>query len=271
VKFLVSCCNKNPGVFVVDFDDLSQRKLLDIEARGIAFHDNGVFIGQKHELGFYWFDGQKLVENQVWKFQNWDIHDIRIRDGLLFVNRTGLNRIVRMELFENIPETVCLLSSKDSDAVHLNSLGFADNGNLYGTAFTLNKGKRERWRQVRREGFLFRVDKNGEPEIALHGLDHPHSVRPFKDEIWFCESKTQTVQTVYGRLIWKFRGYVRGLHVTERFFYVGRSRSRIRGEDDDIKSFPCCVVEHDMVTGKRRAIELGASEIFDVVAIPEGI
>lgn len=268
MKFLVSCCNKNPGVFLVNFDEMKQTQLRSISARGIAFCDKGVFIAEKERIAFYWWDDERLIPSDSWDFPGWDVHDIRIRDGMLYVNNTGENRIMRMGLFEMIPEAVCMINKVRRDICHVNSLTFADSGALYGSAFTFDKRRRERWRDVRREGFIFRVRADGATECLKTGVDHPHSVRCHDRDLFYCESKTSTVHSLFERMIWSFKGYLRGLHVAERCFYVGRSRSRIKS-DDGPRSLPCAVIEHDRVTGNRRSIELGASEIFDIVEVPQ--
>jgi Domain of unknown function (DUF4915) len=154
-----------------------------------------------------------------------DVHSIAVTDGYLYAVSTGTDSLIRYRLDRGVsdPEIVWSPTGAVEDTHHLNGIALWS-GSIIVSAFGPRLG--DRWASAR-DGYLYDVSR-GAP---IHkGIYHPHSVLPWRDDLWWCESATGTVHSLSGRRC-VVDGYARGLaQLSNRLLAIGTSVGRHTGD-----------------------------------------
>jgi len=233
MKLLVSCCNENGGLFIVDTTSgkVSRQtpKHYTSGRTGLTRKGNIVYSAGPSDIYSYQWGGDELRSLNHWSgFTDWDIHDIKCFEDHLYVVQTGGNCIVKISIdgSHSMDYIWRLDTEEDKDIVHVNSLLVGDEF-LIASRFTPNRQKRP-WREVAGEGDIQLLGKRI-GNIAA-GLFHPHSLcwAP-KGELHYLESYNQTLKAKplkgKARTIIELSGYPRGLFITKNHYYVGNSKT----------------------------------------------
>ncbi len=114
------------------------------------------------------------------------------------------------------------------DACHLNGLALVNGIPKYATSF--NQGNTpQSWREnITETGTLYDIEKN---EVILNNLAMPHSPKIINDELYLLQSATGELVKVNTdnktcELIYKFKGFVRGMAHYKDYLFVGLSKLR---------------------------------------------
>jgi hypothetical protein len=228
MKLLVSCCNENGGLFVIDTEnkkvERKTTKHYQSGRTGLAKTNGTIYSATPSCIYSYLYKNQNLILKEHWSgLTGWDIHDIKYFNEYLYIVQTGGNRVVKIPTSgQEVLETVWVLDERQSDEKHVNSLLVKDD-NYIVSYFTKDKKDRP-WKEVVGEGEILSLDK----ELSYTNLKHPHSLTWDVDgSILFCES--------FSNKLWKndkvilkdvVNGYLRGLLATKKYYFVGSSRSK---------------------------------------------
>jgi len=154
----------------------------------------------------------------------WDVHSICLHDGRLYIVSSGSDEVIALQLDgPNIAgQTVAwrpVSNAPREDRYHLNSL-ISWNGSLVVSAFGERAGPL--WSSAT-NGFVHDITRD---RRLLSGINQPHSLLPRGGDLLFCESRGQSVRSLYdGRRV-QLTGYTRGLGVVAGRIAVGVSRGR---------------------------------------------
>lgn len=157
-----------------------------------------------------------------------DIHDVKYKDGYVYVLFTGVNRLFRYDLQALLEgrgvasrELVFADYEDTWDKCHLNSFNFYKDDGIVFTRFC--QKVHMKMRNEKHKGDL-RIVRNGVVQSTLRThLDQPHSVEILGDDIFFCESRASKIVTWPSGEEWTLRGYTRGLVVTDDQLICGLS------------------------------------------------
>jgi len=164
-----------------------------------------------------------------------DLHDIHFGQfngqEKLFAVNTLFSTIVSLDddysftPFWSPPQITKLEST---DACHLNGLALVNGLPKYATSF--NQGNQpQSWREnIIETGTLYDIEKN---EVILDNLAMPHSPKMINNELYLLQSATGELVKVNPEnktteLIYKFKGFVRGLSHYKDYLFVGLSKIR---------------------------------------------
>jgi len=207
-----------------------------------------------------------------------DVHAFAMHDGELHCVSTGSDAVVAIALDDDFqPLGTRRVWSVDGavdgvDAHHVNSIAQVD-GELLVTMF--GRKSVEGWGKTR-NGRLVRVRDGA---VLKEGLFHPHTAQELDGTWMVCASGDGRVHLADGRAI-EHRGYLRGIAVTERHIFVGKSGRRLRSKSENrmIDGVPpeelsrSAVLAFDRQTLDHVATyptSLFGVEIFDLDVIPD--
>lgn len=114
-------------------------------------------------------------------------------------------------------------SSGHADENHLNAIDHV-NGDLCVSGFGEKKG--DQWTSATR-GFIYNIDHG---EYVVRDVYHPHSLLEDSRIVWTSESARNRLLSSNGDELVFPAGYIRGLAISEDFFYVGSSKRRTLSE-----------------------------------------
>lgn len=157
-----------------------------------------------------------------------DIHSLVWHKHFLYAVSSGNNSIYMLRLLDGwvqLEELYTCLWNTNYDAMHVNSIAVLSDW-LVVSHFG-GRTMDQMWQGVR-NGCLVKLWGN---EVLAENLEHPHSLIPNADELWYCESCKGSVTRIKtseldGEKEIVLGGYTRGLALTEHLAFVGISESR---------------------------------------------
>lgn len=219
MKAWVSFVNRRDlgaGVWTWDGDSLEPFAVETRSATGMALHDvlHVAAAGEK----LFMIDaetGAILAEETM---PTTAVHSLAIADSRLYVVSTG-NGAVRSRPIDGGEWETAGVHGTGGDTYHVNSATVLD-GELVVSAFGPKEGGA--WGT---DGYILNV-ATGE---RLASAAQPHSLLPWRDDVWFCESARGIVRSLTGAEI-EVAGYTRGLApLDDTTLLVGVSDSRNGG------------------------------------------
>jgi hypothetical protein len=154
----------------------------------------------------------------------WDIHDIYLKDGLLYAVSSGSNEVVLIDIHKGAIVRRWKFPG-EHDSWHLNCLD-RWNGRMVLSAFGRFHVHREYIGNSRDKGFVMDLESS---EVLWDRLTEPHSPRREGARRYVCDSGTGRLVVAEGRSVIaavQVQGYPRGLAVLEQSIAVGISRRR---------------------------------------------
>ncbi len=207
-----------------------------------------------------------------------DIHGIVIEDGVLICASTGNNLIIKGER-----EVYARSTEYDGlglDVEHINDICWA-NGRLVASKFGSSRSN------GLRNGCVYDV-KSG--EVLLEGLNQPHSVFFYDNDIYVMDSLTghlfqiQDGSAFGPKSILKISGYARGLCITDRFILVGSSKQRTTSRKSSLSTGEILFSDEQHMRAVQRSgiyvydrqsrnsifvdVERMSSEVYQIIELP---
>lgn len=260
-RLLVSCCNKEAGLFELHFHPLgvSIRKLIHGDVRGIAKVPGGYILARNAGILTRMDEEYRIIrENEV---GDWDFHGVAVDGDILFVVETNRNAIgmYDIESLDRLDEI--RLSPEDSDVLHLNDVAIKD-GVLDVSMFS----ERLPWREVGIEEGLIQSISLSDPKerkIIANGLMHPHSLMWDGDDLWYCESsRYQAVK--FPNFAVRTGGFTRGIAKDGNVLFMGISNSR---NEKWVHPHPCGVNVVSLKDKENVFVRLPAQEVYGILLI----
>lgn len=256
--WLVSCPNRNGGVFLLDGDGVERLSM--VETTGMAIVPDGVLWARQSD------DANQLrrlsrgacLQTQL-ADHPLDVHDVLWHDGHVLAVYTELNTVARLDA--DLREVERWTLPGERDASHLNSICIHE-GRLLATRFCASERRRGYKDATRGAGEVIDVETR---EVLLAGLSQPHSLTSHDGMLWLCDSETRALRGYRdGTLAVEqaFDGYTRGLAFDSDRILLGLSRSR---NEPSVALGNARLLELDARTLEVRShVDLPADEIYDV-------
>jgi GT2 family glycosyltransferase len=246
MHIVVSFCNlrtaKLPSLGLLDPEPLELRflKLPDEVGHGgitglaSSAHDLYLVVQATHNSGspdlagrsvLFVLDGRDLALRTRYELRSAaDVHSLCLVDDALYAVSTGTDEVIRLRLRgSEVVSEECYwcphIGGPREDGHHMNAVLERD-GDILVAGF----GKKESgsWSSAR-NGFIMNVARNA--ELAA-GIEQPHSLLGFRDQIVFCESRRMAVRVVGDSRHQYLPGYTRGLCAVDDELFVGTSMGR---------------------------------------------
>lgn len=282
-RFLVSCCNIDGKVFVLEQrgTSVSSRQVLDGASTGIAVSPRSRRVFAGYPNGVHVLDDRfRALPAEDYACEGGDVHDVKCDGDALLVVETSHNRVTAYTK-PGAPAWSWAVSAGEGDRAHVNSLLKRDGGWL--TSMFSPEGLGEPWRD-RLDGAIMQIpaDHSQGGAMLRRGLMHPHSLNEAEGALWFCESRLRRVMRVgfdgdaAPEVVAELPAYTRGLAITPDWILVGQSRSDahfvrpLLEENKPLKDAGMCgvwfVSRH---RDERFFVELPALEVYDIVELPD--
>jgi hypothetical protein len=256
---IVSCCNVDGGLFMVDENTLEVEQFESMEAKGLAVEGNFLYVAGHHDLRLYWHQGKgqwhQIAEHRA--HRNW--HGIATDDGLVYsVNHHSDAALAFDKLLQPVESVTIPLGDRGGRA-YANDICFFG-GYLY---YCLNgMGAVYKWRPQ-------------EKQRLFSGLNEPHSLQitesPNGRQIYTCSSaEGKVLRYTYPTVrhveqldtVLSVAEYTRGLCLDGQYLWMGLSKYRRQVPP---KKLRCGVIRKDLETGEAKFIALPSSEVYDIV------
>lgn len=286
VRFLVSCCNRAGGIYLVEVAGRSTKVLsiLDSSATGLAVwpERNRVYVGHPDGVCVLSLGSRQQIPSEAYDLPGAYVHDVKVsQDGSLIVVETGVNSVVAYERpgaarWTWTPGT----GMERADLCHINSIVETEHGML--TSMFTPEGLGAPWKE-RLDGAIMKVpdDKTASGTLFHRGVQQPHSLVEAEGSLWWCESRRNRVLRMSGfqtdavEVVARLDGYARGLCVTENWIAVGQSRSDAHfvrpliGDQSRDVSVSCGLWMFPRGEGDPLFVPLPGEEVYDVLLLPE--
>jgi uncharacterized protein DUF4915 len=153
-----------------------------------------------------------------------DVHSLWVTEQALYVVSTGTDEILglRLDDADVVGERVCWRPDPAGprlDLYHLNTVS-GWRGELLVAGFGRKAGSL--W-STATDGFIANVTRG---TTLISGIHHPHSLMPYEERLYFCESRARAVRAVGDVRHQRLPGYTRGLCRIGRRLFVGTSKGR---------------------------------------------
>lgn len=284
-RLLVTNCTNPPGpggVYLLDTDTGSVRRVHDAASRGLTLGPDGVYVvgnkGDIHHLDLHTWRSTLRADLALD-----GSHDLKWIDGSFYLVASLGNLVVRLD--ENLREIDRMRIVEDEgDVCHANCLLGLD-GEILLTIFTLSPGRRAEKRKTpawRTEGKILRLDwPNKRFDVLYEPLSQPHSLVSHQGMLYCCESaraevvavslETRSKQVVMPQYQY---GFARGLEFAGGSVFVGVSRFRkkttLLHRLRSLLEVRCGVVELDAKTWQpRRGFRLPGTDTYEILALPD--
>lgn len=211
-------------------------------------------------------------------------HELLAIDARLFMNATGLNKVVSLEIDLTGELRTDYLPSFIPDGLdncmQLNSLCRDSANAFYLTCFSAIKSDFKPWKDsvgpLNKGGIIRHTDD----QVIVNNLTCPHSVRIKDNRLFYCNSGFGEIRSCNldgsdDTLILTVDGFTRGLIIHDDFIFVGLSRVQ-EGKNQyapglSPQSSKCGIVTIDRHTGEVvNTLEWSkGAQIFDIQLIPK--
>jgi uncharacterized protein (TIGR03032 family) len=209
-------------------------------------------------------------------------HDVAwVGDEILFVN-TRYNCIASIsQEYSFVPrwKPPFITGLVPEDRCHLNSMALVNGKIRYITALG-QYDEAGKWRDTKANGGILMEVPSG--EIVMRGLSMPHSVRWYRDKLWFLNSGTgelciADLQNGKRISVASMQGYTRGLFFAGNYALVGLCQIREKHTFGGLpvqqkhKELLCGVAIIDIRTGQQVGLckfTSGTQELYEVALVP---
>lgn len=143
------------------------------------------------------------------------------------------------------------------------------NDNFYLSSFSYC----EKTNEYKKQGLISRIDFNGNYQMIIDELEHPHSITCYRNKIYLCSSSSSKILSFdlnNNVLKLEYRGpdtFIRGLLPTDNFFYFGISATMGR-TDSKTHNEACALLRLDRKTGetKKFSVPSYCNNIYSIVS-----
>lgn len=212
-------------------------------------------------------------------------HELLVIDSRLYMNATGLNKVVSLEMnFTGDIRTDYLpgfIPDGLTNCMQLNSLcRDASNNTFYSTCFSTIKSDFKPWKDevgpLNKGGII----RHSDDQVIVKNLTCPHSARFADNRLFYCNSGFGEVRSCNldgsdDNIIVTVDGFTRGLIIHDDFIFVGLSKVQ-EGKNQyapglSPQSSKCGIVTIDRHSGEiLNNIEWSnGAQIFDIQLIPK--
>jgi len=151
---------------------------------------------------------------------------------------------------------------------HINDIIMIDNS-MYFTSFSYCKYSRD----YTSRGAVSELNKNNECNVILDGFEQPHSLILFRDRFYFCSSNLSTIYSfdlLKKNLRVEYKGpdaYIRGLLITDDYFYIGISES-IGRTNSRFNKQACRLLRFNKNTGETTIIQIPSTynNVYSIIS-----
>jgi uncharacterized protein (TIGR03032 family) len=160
-------------------------------------------------------------------------HELLCIDSRLFINATGLNKVVSLEIgmtgdlrTDYLPK---FIPDGLTNCMQLNSICRDANNTFYSTCFSTMKSDFKPWKDevgpLNKGGII----RHSDDQVIVNNLTCPHSARIAENKIFYCNSGFGEVRSCNldgsdDKVIATLDGFTRGLIIHDNFVFVGLSR-----------------------------------------------
>ena len=211
-------------------------------------------------------------------------HELLAVDSRLFMNATGLNKVVSLET-DFTGELRCeylpgFIPDGLTNSMQLNSLCRDAHNRFYSTCFSTLKSSFKPWKDEAGPLNKGGIIRHSDDRVIVKNLTCPHSARITDNRIFYCNSGFGEVRkcNLDGSddiVIATVNGFTRGLIIHEEFILVGLSRVQ-EGKSQyapgvSPQSSKCGIVTIDRNSGEIINILewVNGAQIFDIQLIPK--
>jgi len=237
---------------------------------GMCWHNGGIVALLQSTVPQLLFLSPELELLDTWALNGLKgVHSILSRNEEIYFAITGQDNIQKTA--DGINFDVVWETDSNIDTIHLNSICFHQN-ELYFTAFGHKDG-------------LWSSAKSGVVQAAAtnqklrNDIWHPHSVFSYQDDLVFCNSSNQRVESINGLLFDQLPGYSRGLYISDELMVCGTSKGRLISHstgvrisnisDQGVLAGNCGIWVYDRINDTCNFINLDehATEVFDIIKL----
>ncbi|MCR8644670.1 TIGR03032 family protein [Paenibacillus sp. N1-5-1-14] len=190
-----------------------------------------------------------------------DVHDVMLRDQILYAVSTGTNEIVTMS--PTTGEIIRRLKYPgEDDSWHVNCLGVWDD-QIVATAFGDYQHYREYSSNIHNRGFVMNIHHMTK---LWEGLNAPHNPKQDEGRYYVCDSYSSQliVHDVNGTRILPFEGFTRGLCFSKKHIFLGVSYDRHSLEKEGTASIK--IMDKQSLTLVKE-IPLPCLEIYEMMIV----
>jgi hypothetical protein len=277
-QLLITCCNQNGGLFLINFHEQQYevKKILDGEFRGIAKFGN-CYVLVSGSNGIFILDKTFNIINHKQIAGKLDFHGVSVYKDRAYIVETKTNSIGIYDLQENIEKIDEIkLSNENHNVCHVNDL-FIKKDILYVSMFSKPSiiNKKFFWRnflqkKCTEQGMIIEYSLRKKViEICQDKLFQPHSIQINNDQLYYCVSAKFLVKKNED-VIFNCYGYTRGLAIKDQIMFIGQSKSRnldvLTTENTNIM-LNCGIYIHNISTRQSFFIEIPAEEIYGMLIV----
>lgn len=245
---IVSCCNYNGGIFTIDENTLEVKKVVNEEARGIAFSGNRLFACNFGALNVY-DENFDLVEKRI-NVNDW--HGLQVHENKIFVVSPKEDVVKVFDPKLNLINSIDLREGKEGRN-HINDLFFV-NGYMYFSMFS----QIAKTDYKNGNGCIKRFDYISTETVQI-GLKEPHTPHVYENELYCCNS--QLGELIKGnQILFRTDSYTRGVLITDDYYYIGLSKYR-----HDKGRGRCGILRRNRTGNEETFIPLPADEVYTIV------
>lgn len=282
---LISFCNlpqpQRSGALLYDSYG-SATRWIDVGAMGLVSGSTGLSQNRSHVFLLSHVEGKdvlSMLEKATLKpVLSQELHEVRdahslcVTDTHIFVVSTGTDEVVRYDLNTNgcsQPNVIWQATNKKCDTHHLNSIVLHRDELIVAG---LGPKPAELWSSATK-GYIFNISQN---RLIKEGIYHPHSLCVLNDDVYYCESVTQTWCSLDGTVHCSVNGYARGVcFVDQHTVVIGTSLGRQVSKSTRILNNPadhgelageCGLTVYHRDTNQHESISLSqfGTEIYDI-------
>lgn len=258
-ELLISCCGMDDpniikGIFIYNKITHEIEHKLDINIRGIQFHKDILYCSNSKE-GIIALNKKRDIIYEFRKKGDW--HGLIIVMDQVIAIDSNTDTFYLFDLQLNFIRTIKYIYLRNViSRHHINDFIYSNNC-FYFTCF-FHDGDISK--ETDKQGSIIYMGTDS-AKIYKLGLTEPHSLIQYKNEIWYCESKTGKIY-VNSECTYevKTKSYIRGLYINEEYIYVGLSKNKHNETDTQ-----CGIMKINKITGEEHFTELPAFQIYNII------
>jgi len=245
---IVSCCNRDGGIFTIDEDNLKVKKVITRETRGVDIDGDILYACSSDGLQVY-DEGFNLI-NKLHIPNDW--HGLRIYNNKICALVANKDTLF-MFLKDMTPKGSVSMRYGDSKEGrnHINDLFFYG-----GSSFFSMFSAEARPNYTKGDGCI--KNDTGSSKTVISGLVQPHTPYVYEGELYYCNSAKGTVEKE-GEVLFSTGSYPRGIEITKKYMWVGCSENK-----HDHTKGECGIVRLSR-EGDSVFIPLPAHEVYGIV------
>lgn len=259
-KLLVTCCNINGGMYEVDIEKWSCRKILHESCCGAAKYEQ-FYVVASDRLGIMLMDQHYNIVKKAGR-RGIDYHGAAINGEIAYIVETQSNTISLYRLPDLKKVDEYRIAKIDKDIHHVNDILIQD-GKLFVSMFSLEND----WSQQKDlpSGGIVEYSLDTFEKLNIHfpkRIHQPHSPLFLDGQLLYCSSYNREVR--HGsKVIFSTDGYTRGLAIAGGKLYVGNSSSVNR---KGIATSPG-IYEVDLNDHSSKFLSLPSQEVYGILTI----